>query len=77
MSDVIRRPVPIRREDDDRQFHWMVTIGFLILLVPAAIARVSGWRWRPWPPGPEGYRSIVSEAREASETYVLFAFLGW
>lgn len=62
---------------ESRQFHWMVAVGFLLFLGPAAIARLSGWRWRPWPPGREGYRSIVAEAREAAETYVVFAFLGW
>jgi len=62
---------------EDRQFHWMVALGFVILLVPAAIGRLTGWRWHPWPPGRQGYRSIFGEAREAAETYILFAFLGW
>lgn len=62
---------------EHRQFRWLVLVGFLLLLVPAALARLSGWRWRPWPPGREGYRSVVGEAREAAETYIVFAFLGW
>lgn len=60
-----------------RQFSWMVAAVFVLLLVPAAIGRLSGWSWRPWPPGREGYRSIVGEARGAAETYVSLAFLGW
>lgn len=62
---------------EKRQFRWMVLLGFLLLLVPATIARLSGWRWQPWPPGREGYRSIIGEAKEAAETYITFAFLGW
>lgn len=61
-----------------RQFRWMVAVGFLLLLLPATVARLSGWRWRPWPPaGREGYGSIIGEAKAAAETYIVFAFLGW
>ena len=31
------------------------------LLVVASAARLTGWRWRPWPPGRHGYRSVVRE----------------
>lgn len=72
-------PLVLRRrgDADTRQYRWMVTAAFLLLLLPATVARLSGWRWQPWPPGPDGYRSIVGEAREAAQTYIVFAFLGW
>jgi hypothetical protein len=60
-----------------RQFRWMVGACFLLLLVPATIASLSGWRWRPWPPGRQGYRSIIAEAKDAAETCVVFSFHGW
>lgn len=66
-----------RIEQEARQFHWMVAVGFVLLLVPAAMGRLSGWRWRPWPSGPGGYGSIVAEARKAAGTYIPFAFVGW
>ncbi len=62
---------------DRRRASWMVAAVFLVLLVPAAFGRLSGWRWQPWPPGRKGYRSLVAEAWEAAETYVTLAFLGW
>ncbi len=61
---------------EDRQLRRMLAAGFVLFLVPATVAWLTGWRWRPWPPGPEGYRSIVSEARAAAGTYVPYAFLG-
>jgi light-harvesting complex 1 beta chain len=63
--------------DDNRQFHRMLTAGFILFLVPASLAWLTGWRWRPWPPGPKGYGSIISEARAAASTYVPFGFMGW
>ena len=32
------------------------------------VARLSGWRWRPWPAGSDGYRSPITEAKMMSET---------
>ena len=66
-----------RAQEEQREFNRLVAAAFLILLVPAALGRLSGWRWQPWPPGRQGYRSIVGEAREAAETYVTMAFLGY
>jgi hypothetical protein len=76
-ASAVRVPGRAQIEQETRQYRRMVAAGFLILLVPAAIASMTGWRWRPWPPGPDGYRSFVSEAKEAAQTYILFAFVGW
>ncbi len=66
-----------RIEQEHRQFGWMVALGFVVFLVPAAIARLSGWRWRPWPSGAGGYGSVIHEAHEAARTYIPYAFVGW
>ncbi len=62
--------------EEDRQMSRLLVAGFLLFLVPATVGRATGWRWRPWPPGPDGYGSIVSEARQAADTYVPIAFTG-
>ncbi len=64
-------------EAEDRQLQRMLVAGFLLCLVPAAAASLTGWRWSPWPAGPQGRGSIVSEARAAAEAYVPLAFMGW
>ncbi len=62
---------------EDRQLERMLVAGFLLCLVPAAAASLTGWRWSPWPAGPQGRGSIVHEARAAAEAYVPLAFMGW
>jgi len=63
-------------EADRRQLGRLLVAGFVLLLVPATLARLTGWRWQPWPPGPQGYGSIVGEARSAADAYVPLAFSG-
>lgn len=60
-----------------RQLQRMILVGFIALLVPAMIARLTGWRWQPWPPGPQGYSSIIAEAKAAADTYIPLGFIEW
>ncbi len=71
-----RQWTPDAREAERRQLSRLLLAGFLILLVPATLGWATGWRWRPWPPGPQGYGSAVSEAREAARSFVPLAFSG-
>lgn len=49
------------------RFIWMLC--FALLLPVAIVARLSGWRWCPWPSQGER-RGAIREARAASETVV-------
>jgi hypothetical protein len=52
------------RKHEDRSSGLLIkVICFTIFLPVAALARLTGWRWKPWPPGPSGYGSIISETR--------------
>lgn len=57
------------------QFWAIFIVCFGICLVVATIARIAGWHWHPWPAGPEGYTSIVHEAKVAAETMTTHAFM--
>ena len=46
------------------RFLWLVC--FMALLPVAVVARLSGWRWRPWPARADGYQSVVQESRRMS-----------
>ncbi len=62
-------------EGEIRQFNRMIALGFLLLLVPATIGRLSGWRWwRPETPGVDGKRTILREAWSAAEEAVALTF---
>ena len=46
------------------RFLWLVC--FVALLPVAVVARLSGWRWRPWPARANGYQSAFREAGHMS-----------
>jgi len=68
-------PASASTRSERRQFLLMVALAFPLLLGVALIARLSGWRWQPWPPGRDAYRSVFHEAKAAAETYIGFAFV--
>jgi len=65
------------RKREAWQAQCMFAAGIALFIVPAAIGRLTGWRWRPWPAGPEGNRSIMAETKSAVNTYIPFVFMGW
>jgi hypothetical protein len=71
--DAIARPSRLRA---DRQLRVLVAIGALILIVPATIGWLTRWRWQPWPPGRDGYGSVLHEAHVAAAAYVPIGFGG-
>ncbi len=55
----------IRKEDVwSCRFLWLVC--FTVLLPVAIVARLSGWRWRPWPAQSVSYGSALKEAQSMS-----------
>ncbi|MEM6819484.1 MAG: hypothetical protein AAF578_11915 [Pseudomonadota bacterium] len=57
------------------QTHFRVLSGvcFLAMFPVALVARASNWRWQPWPPGRQGYRSAYREAVNAAKTAAAIA----
>jgi len=51
---------------------WLV--GFAASLPLAFVARLTGWRWQPWSAGPNGYRSVLSEADSMAKQLVAVAY---
>lgn len=62
-------------EDEAKEFHRIFIMSFIIFVVIALIAHILVWQWRPWLPGPEGYTSIIAEAKAIAYTYIPFAFM--
>ena len=46
-------------ESEAREFHSIFMTSFIIFTVIAIIAHFLAWQWRPWLPGPNGYRSAI------------------
>ena len=53
----------------------MLVVCFALLLPVALVARLSGWRWQPWPAGANGYRGAIQEARMMAATLAGTAWL--
>lgn len=58
----------------DRDDFWVCRLiwlaAFLALLPITFLAMLTGWRWRPWTPGPDGYKSFFKEADSAANVIV-------
>ena len=67
--------IPWPKDDERKQYNRMFGVCFVVFLVVASFARITGWRGRPWPPGPEGYMSIIGEAKRETHTVLPFVFM--
>lgn len=62
-----------KKREDLHSYRLIRLVCFTIFLPIACVARVCGWRWRPWAAGPEGYGSVFQEARLMSSTVASLA----
>lgn len=72
-TDSRAHPFCTASRDRDLQFRLVSGLCFVPMFAVALIARVSNWRWQPWPPGRDGYRSAYREAVNASRTAAAIA----
>jgi light-harvesting complex 1 beta chain len=52
-------------EPEAREFHGIFVTSFIIFTVIAIIAHFLVWQWRPWLPGPQGYRTSMVDGATA------------
>ena len=56
-------------EQEARQFHRIFVLSFCIFTGIAIVAHFLVWQWRPWLPGPEGYRTSLIDGALALLPY--------
>ena len=49
-------------ESEAREFHSIFMTSFVMFTVIAVIAHILAWMWRPWLPGPGGYKAAMDGA---------------
>jgi len=59
---------PSGKREDLNSCRLIEAVCFAVFLPIAFLAMLCGWRWQPWPPGPDGYGSVLSEARSMART---------
>ena len=46
-------------EPEAKEFHAIFMTSFLLFTAIAVVAHILAWMWRPWLPGPNGYRTAL------------------
>ncbi len=61
MAEVTGRDVSISgmTEAEAREFHSIFVTSFIIFTAIAIVAHILVWLWRPWLPGPNGYKTSM------------------
>ena len=44
-------------EAEAKEFHTIFMTSFFLFTAIAVVAHILAWMWRPWLPGPGGYKS--------------------
>jgi light-harvesting complex 1 beta chain len=61
MPDSPRPSLSGLTESEAREFHSIFMTSFIIFMVIAIVAHILAWMWRPWLPGPGGYKTGALE----------------
>ncbi len=57
-------------DSEAREFHGIFVSSFIGFTVIAIVAHILVWMWRPWIPGPGGYRTSLLEAVEPVQQFI-------
>jgi light-harvesting complex 1 beta chain len=74
MADGPRREVSLSglTESEAREFHSIFMTSFLIFTAIAIVAHILVWMWRPWLPGPGGYRAAMDSVTQVASTVLSY-----
>ena len=49
-------------ESEAKEFHSIFMTRFVLFTAIAVVAHILAWMWRPWLPGPGGYKAAMDGA---------------
>lgn len=61
-------------ENEAREFHSLFMTSFIAFTAIAIVAHILVYMWRPWLPGPNGYRSAIESLTQFAGS--LQSFIG-
>ena len=59
-------------EAEAREFHSVFMSSFLVFVVIAVVAHILAWMWRPWLPGPGGYKTALDSIQHFAQTSISY-----
>lgn len=72
---IANNDMPFKAQREELWAYRAVWVCCFALLLPVAfLASLSGWRWRPWSAGPNGYQSSFREAHSLASRAAGVAF---
>ncbi len=51
-------------EPEAKEFHTIFMTSFFLFVAIAVVAHILAWMWRPWLPGPNGYRTALDSVQQ-------------
>lgn len=53
-------------EPEAKEFHTIFVFSFIAFTAIAVVAHILVWAWRPWLPGPQGYKTSLLDGAHAA-----------
>ena len=57
-------------EPEAKEFHTIFVSSFAIFTVIAIVAHILVWQWRPWLPGPQGYKTSLLDGAHVAVAHL-------
>ena len=61
-------------EGEAKEFHTIFMTSFIGFVAVALVAHILVWMWRPWLPGPQGYRTSMIDEVGSSVAHLVHLF---
>ena len=62
-------------EAEAKEFHTIFMTSFFLFVAVAVVAHILAWMWRPWLPGPGGYKAAMDGIRFGMAIVIHFILL--
>jgi light-harvesting complex 1 beta chain len=59
-------------EAEAREFHSIFMTSFMIFTAIAVVAHILAWMWRPWLPGPGGYKTALDGIQHFAQVSISY-----
>ena len=59
-------------EAEAKEFHGIFITSFIVFTVIAIVAHILAWMWRPWLPGPGGYKTALDSIQHFAQVSISY-----
>lgn len=59
-------------EAEAKEFHTIFMTSFFLFTAIAVVAHILAWMWRPWLPGPNGYKTALDSIQHLAQASISY-----